>query len=114
MADNVLIRGSADMGSAIAHMLFKAGFGVVIHDTKLPAATRRGMAFADSFFDGEAALEGVKARYVDDIGPLRAMLDAREILPVTALDLDRVRTLPWRVMVDARMRKRAVPLTLPC
>ena len=48
----VLIRGSGDVGSAVAHLLLRAGHGVVIHDVALPAAPRRGMAFADAIFDG--------------------------------------------------------------
>jgi xanthine dehydrogenase accessory factor len=49
----VLVRGSGDVGSAVAHLLLRCGHGVVLHDVERPAAPRRGMAFADAIFDGE-------------------------------------------------------------
>ena len=48
----VLVRGSGDVGSAVAHLLFAQGSSVVIHDIALPAAPRRGMAFSDAIFEG--------------------------------------------------------------
>ena len=49
-----------------------AGHAVVVHDVALPAAPRRGMAFADAIFDGSCTLEGIRARRVDDVEALRA------------------------------------------
>ena len=49
----VLVLGAGDVGSAVAHALFHAGRAVVLQDGPAPpAAPRRGMAFADAFFDG--------------------------------------------------------------
>ena len=48
----VLVRGSGDVGSAVAAVLHRAGYGVAIHEVAAPAAPRRGMAFADAVFDG--------------------------------------------------------------
>ena len=47
----VLVRGIGDIGSAVAHNLLRAGYGVVIHDSSKPTTTRRGMAFADAAFE---------------------------------------------------------------
>jgi len=44
----ILVRGSGDIGSAVAHRLFEAGYAVVIHDTTQPTTTRRKMAFTDA------------------------------------------------------------------
>jgi xanthine dehydrogenase accessory factor len=57
----VLVRGSGDIGSAVAHHLFREGHAVVIHDDPQPTTSRRGMAFTDAVFDGHAALEGLRA-----------------------------------------------------
>ena len=67
----VLIRGSGDVGSAVAHLLLRSGHEVVIHDVALPAAPRRGMAFADAIFDGACELDGVRARRAE-LGELGA------------------------------------------
>ena len=106
----VIVRGSGDVGSAVAVVLHRAGLGVAIHEIAAPAAPRRGMAFADAVFDGEASLDGVIARRIDSLGGLGAAVAARAEIPVTTADLASVlEALAPDVLVDARMRKRAVP-----
>jgi xanthine dehydrogenase accessory factor len=106
----VLVRGSGDVGSAVAHRLFLCGHPVVIHDVSLPAAPRRGMAFTDAIFDGDCELDGVKARRVDDPQGLVQALAERDSVPVTVLEIEAVlATVRPDVLVDARMRKRAHP-----
>ena len=104
--DTVLVRGANDIGSAVAHRLYRSGLRVVLHDDPAPAHPRRGMAFTDAFFTGTAELEGVTAR-------LAVAFDAFKMndgLPVTALPLhELLSVLRPDVVVDARMRKRAVP-----
>jgi xanthine dehydrogenase accessory factor len=106
----VLVRGSGDVGSAVAHRLFGSGHPVVIHDVPLPAAPRRGMAFTDAVFDGACVLDAVQARRVDDLAALPQALAERASVCVTTLDLAPVlAVLRPEVLVDARMRKRAHP-----
>jgi len=106
----VLVRGSGDVGSAVAHVLHAAGYGVAIHDIATPAAPRRGMAFTDAIFAGTCELEGVQARRVDEPAELAAALERRDAITVTTIDLTAVLgALRPAVLVDARMRKRARP-----
>jgi xanthine dehydrogenase accessory factor len=106
----VLVRGSGDVGSAVAHRLFRAGHQVVIHDVALPAAPRRGMAFTDAIFDGECVLEQVEACRVDDLDALARVLPDGDRVPVTTLEIESVLgSVRPDVLVDARMRKRANP-----
>jgi xanthine dehydrogenase accessory factor len=104
----VLIRGSGDVGSAVAHLLLRSGHDVVIHDVALPAAPRRGMAFADAIFDGACELEGVRARRVEEVAGLRDRA-AGAVLVTTAPLEDVLAAVAPDVLVDARMRKRARP-----
>lgn len=106
----MLIRGSGDVGSAVAHLLLHQGHEVVIHDVALPAAPRRGMAFADAILDGTCELEGVRARRVEleELGSPRG----GEVLVSAAPELgDVLAAFPPDVLVDARMRKRDQPET---
>jgi xanthine dehydrogenase accessory factor len=109
-AFSILVRGSGDVASAVSHRLFTAGFRVAIHDVPTPAAPRRGMAFTDALFDGTAVLEGVEALRVYKLEDLADVLGCHSCIPVLAQDfalvLERMRP---RVLVDARMRKRAQP-----
>lgn len=105
----VLVRGTGDVGSAVAAILFRAGFGVALHDTPAPAASRRGMAFVDAVFDGVATLDGLIARRVGTVSELDAALRDRVFVPVAVWPLpDILAASPWAAIVDARMRKRTV------
>ena len=104
----MLIRGSGDVGSAVAHLLLRDGHAVAIHDVALPAAPRRGMAFADAIFDGSCELQGVRGRRVDAPDDLRAIA-AGEVLLTTVAFEDALAAFAPDVLVDARMRKRAQP-----
>jgi xanthine dehydrogenase accessory factor len=110
MFPTVLIRGSGDVGSAVAHTLFRAGYAVVVHDAPKPSATRRKMSFCDAIFDGTAALDGVSARLLDDIPKLAASLTAHDLVPLTTMDLSSIlAALKPDVLVDAQMRKHDQP-----
>jgi xanthine dehydrogenase accessory factor len=68
------------------------------------------MAFADAVFDGWCVLDGVRARRVDELGALADVVAAGERIAVcTAALHDVLAVLAPDVVVDARMRKRAVP-----
>ncbi len=104
------MRGSGDVGSAVAVVLHRAGYGVAIHDIAAPSAPRRGMALADAVFDGEASLDGVLARRIDDVAALGDAVRGGELIPVSTAGLASViLSVEPDVLVDARMRKRAVP-----
>jgi len=107
-----LIRGTGDVGSAVAHALFRAGYRVLLHDEAAPAHSRRGMAFVDALFDGRCRLEGVLGKRARDIHDLPPMLACGVAVPVSqdtlACVLDAMKPT---VLVDARMRKRSLPET---
>lgn len=106
----MLVRGTGDVGSAVAHALHRAGYGVALHDDPRPAHPRRGMAFADALFDGPAELEGVLAKRAGTLQDLERMIECRRAIPVIDQSLQQVlATLRPDVLVDARMRKRERP-----
>ena len=105
----MLIRGSGDVGSAVAHLLLGSGHAVAVHDVALPAAPRRGMAFTDAIFAGACELDGVRARRVET-DELAAALGGDEVLVNVTEEIDDVlAAIAPDVLVDARMRKRAQP-----
>ena len=70
MTQRILVLGSGDVGSAVAHQLFVQGIDIVLLDDPAPAHLRRGMAFADAWFDGTDMLDGVVARWVPGLDDL--------------------------------------------
>jgi xanthine dehydrogenase accessory factor len=106
----VLVRGCGDVGSAVAVLLFRAGYPVVLHDEPATSTPRRGMAFADALFDGWATLDGLTAVRVQTPSELRHALHLGDAVPVTAQPFQQIAdTCQWSALVDARMRKRTVP-----
>jgi hypothetical protein len=110
-----LILGTGDIASAIGRGLFLRGWRVVLlRDNGVPVL-RRGMAFDDALEDGVAVLDGVIAVPAAAPGALPALLSARPGVVVANLDpavlaasgIDRPDAL-----VDARMRKYAMPADL--
>jgi xanthine dehydrogenase accessory factor len=106
----ILVRGSGDVASAVAHRLFVLGHRVVIHEVEQPTHIRRGMAFTDAVFDGKADLAGVWAKCPHSREGLQHMLDCARAIPVfTGAFADVTALLHPDVLVDARMRKRTQP-----
>ncbi len=105
-----LVRGCGDIGSAVAHALFSAGYAVLVHDVPDPGFARRGMAFTDAMFDGAASLEGITGRRMADSFSIRWMLEQRQEIPLTAEGFAKLlEYLRPHVLIDARMNKRSVP-----
>jgi xanthine dehydrogenase accessory factor len=103
----VLIKGGGDIGSAVAHLLHRLGYPLVIVEDPYPATVRRRMSYAQAVFDGEAELEGIRGERVDSINTLRALLQWGKIIPVFVGSTDVVlEALQPKVVVDARMRKK--------
>jgi xanthine dehydrogenase accessory factor len=108
----VLVKGAGDVGSAVAHALFRAGYRPLLVDSPTPSVARRRMAFADALYDGRATLEGVVAERADTLEAVRALLAAGRVIPILGEGV-RAAALPAdlrpAVVVDARMRKRLRP-----
>jgi len=103
----ILVRGSGDIASAAALRLWQAGQTVFLHEEPLPTVTRRGMAFADAAFDGEAWLDGVPARRVEALPDQASPL---LYLPLLLGEFPRwLNLLAPDVLIDARMRKHQQP-----
>ena len=106
----MLVRGAGDVGSAVAVVLYRAGYAVALHDDPTTTTPRRGMAFADAVFDGSATLEGLTGVRVKTPAELCRALDIGDAVPVAVTSFDdAIEATSWSALVDARMRKRAVP-----
>jgi len=105
----VLVLGIGDIGSAVAHRLFRAGELAAIQDDPPPGTSRRRMAFSDAMFDGETQLTGVIARLISPAKLSPSTWSVR-FIPVTAAPpRGAIEKLRPDVIVDARMKKRGRP-----
>jgi xanthine dehydrogenase accessory factor len=100
----VVVRGGGELASAVARLLFLAGFPVVVLERDAPLAVRRKVSFAQAVFSGEAEVDGVHGRLVSMEG-LADVLASRAFVPVL-VDPDGVSLSRAGAIVDARMAKR--------
>ena len=106
----ILVRGANDVGSAVAHRLFMAGYPVVVHEIPQPTTTRRRMSFTNAIFDGHDILNGVEAQLIKRLYLLRGTLVAHRVVPIVVKDFfELLETLHPNILVDARMRKHLQP-----
>jgi xanthine dehydrogenase accessory factor len=109
----VLVMGGGDVGSAVAHLLFRRGLAVLIAERPRSPHARRGMAFTDALFDGCAVLEGVEARCLPDAESVVACWSQGGALPVVTLPEDQLlAALHFDVLIDATMRRNHEPADL--
>jgi xanthine dehydrogenase accessory factor len=109
----VLVRGCGDVGSAVAHALFRHRCSVAIHDDPRPPHTRRGMSFTNALFERRVDLASVMAKLQHNREGVARMLECGMALPVTVGDVHAILSvLKPDVLVDARMRKRLMPDSL--
>jgi len=109
MAALILIRGGGDLASGVALRLHHAGLSVVITELPRPLAVRRTVSFAEAIYEGQATVEDVTGRGVQeprDLEGVRRILSARQIPVVTDPDCTITHSLHPMVMVDARMTKK--------
>ena len=104
----VLVRGIGDVGSTVAYLLHREGYGLVVHDIPLPTWPRRKMALTDAIFDGEASLVGVTATRIDQLSALDSVGSANILVSVHEFE-QLLHALQPDVLVEARMRKRQTP-----
>jgi xanthine dehydrogenase accessory factor len=116
----VIVRGGGDLGSGVAHRLFRSGYRVLVLEAEAPSVVRRAAAFGRAVFEGEATVEGVRGVLIrPDAGEDPAAAAARALragagtgeseadVPVVVDPLGgTIRALVPAVVVDARMAKR--------
>jgi xanthine dehydrogenase accessory factor len=57
----VLVRGGGEVGSAVAHRLYRSHFRVCITEIASPLAINRGSSFSEAIFETSKIVEGVTA-----------------------------------------------------
>jgi xanthine dehydrogenase accessory factor len=101
-----VILGTNEIASAVAVLLRRGGYGVVLSHDPLPPVIRRKMAFHDALFDDAVSVAGITAKRADTGFEIRADLGSVPGVLVTELGLlDLIVLRGLDVLVDARMQK---------
>jgi xanthine dehydrogenase accessory factor len=101
-----VVLGCGDIGSAVALALHRAGLSVVLADEADPAWHRRGMAFTDAWYVGNAELDGERACFCASLRSIPSVLASGMIAATTWSWPAVAAALDPKVLVDARGRRR--------
>ncbi len=106
----ILIKGAGDIGTGVAHRLYRAGFGIIMTELPEPRAVRRTVAFSDCVFEGTTSVEEVTAVRLSIEQALRMLakgLVSNGPIPLV-IDPDGTASseVPATLLIDARMAKR--------
>ena len=102
----VVVRGGGDLGTGVAHRLYRSGFTVMVTELAQPMCVRRAVSFAEAVYAGHTTVEGVTGRLVND--PMLGMANAAmgEVPVVVDAAGDVVERMRPPIVVDARLAKR--------
>lgn len=102
----VLLRGAGDLATGVLVRLSRAGFHVAALEAERPTAIRRSAALSECVYDGEAEVEGLRARLVQDEEELLGRA-APGLVPVLVDPAgDSIARIAPAALVDAILAKR--------
>ncbi len=105
----IWIQGAGEMASAVAVVLVRAGYRVVMAELPRPLAVRRLVCFSEAVYAGHALVSGIPGELAQ-----AAAIEFRDGLVAVAVDpgATALQRLAPRAVVDARLTKR-IPAALP-
>lgn len=103
----VLIRGGGEVGSAIAHRLFRSHFRVCIAEIASPLADSRGVSFSEAIYDSTKVVEELTAESMSPSLEKIYRVWRNDIIPIVVdPELITKPLLKPDVLVNAMMLKR--------
>ena len=102
----VMVRGGGDLASGVIHRLYRCGYRVVILETERPSAIRRMVSFCEAVYDGEAFVEGVLSRRIEEVSQCQDAWDAGEIPLLIDEKAEAAAALSPAALVDGILAKR--------
>lgn len=101
----VLIKGAGDLATGVAVRLHRCGFPIVMTELPDPLMVRRTVAFGEAVYEGEVAVEGIRARRAGDVAAAARAIE-KGVIPVLIDPETRcLAELAPDVLVDAVMAK---------
>jgi len=106
MLNYVLIKGAGDVARGVAVTLVQAGFPVVMTELPQPTCVRRMVSFAETVYEGEITIEGIRGRRAGDFGEALQIACSGEVAVLVDPDGETLRKHPPLIYIDATMAKK--------
>ncbi len=102
----VAVRGGGDIGTAVAHRLYRSGFKVIIIEAKKPTVIRRTVSFAEAVNSGRAVVEEVECVRVENIEYCHNLWKENKIPLLVDEEAVSLEQFKIDILVDAILAKR--------
>lgn len=103
----IAIKGAGEMASAVAWRLYMANLRrIVMMETAMPLAVRRGVAFCEAVYDGSKVVEGVEALRAEAPAHFHSIWAAGKITVTVDPAWNVIRKIRPDVLVDAILAKK--------
>lgn len=102
----ILIRGAGEMASAVAVVLHRVGFSVIMTELSIPLAIRRTVCFSDAILNGTAEVGGIQSVKVEYNNYHDVLRNGN--IPVFTDSIEIINRIKPEFYVDARLLKRPV------
>ena len=102
----IIVRGGGDIATGTIYQLSRAGYPVLILETKYPSAIRRQVSFCEAVYEGTKTVEGLTAVRAESLK--EAMEKVGPLTPVVLVDpkADSIREIKPDAVVDAILAKK--------
>lgn len=108
----VLIKGSGDLASGVAHRFHQCGIQIIMTDIAQPTTVRCTVAFSRAIYEGTAEVEGVLARRADNASDAKKIAESGDIAVIVDPEAAILRELSFDAIVDAVIAKKNVGTSL--
>lgn len=107
----VLIKGSGDLASGVAHRFHQCGIEVIMTDIAQPTTVRCAVAYSRAVYDGTAEVEGVTARLVQDATQAKKVAQSGEIAVIVDPEAQIAKEIAFDAVIDAVLAKKNLGTT---
>ena len=108
----VAVRGGGDIGTGVAHCLFRCGFKVIVLEAPQPTVIRRKVSFAQAVYSERMDVEGTAAVLIPDPEKAKEIWQDKCVPVLVDPDLTSLQALQPQVLVEATLLKKNTCMSL--
>lgn len=107
----ILVRGGGDLATGTIHRLWSAGLRVLVLEAEHPAAIRRQVSLCEAVYEGEAAVEGLRAVRIEALAQAEEVWNQNAVPVLVDPKGESIAQARPDVLVDAILAKKNLGTT---
>lgn len=108
----VLIKGSGDLASGVAHRFHQCGIQVIMTDIAQPTTVRCTVAYSRAIYEGTAEVEGVVGRLAHDANEAKSIAVSGDLAVIVDPEAKILQEIAFDAVIDAIIAKKNIGTTM--